>query len=117
MNDSAKQRFDVVGMTCSACQAAVSREVSKLDGVSGADVNLLSNTMDVHYDPETVDPERIIKAVRDAGYDAALHGKGAQTKADPAGEAYDTGLDIFDRQAEEMKKRLQISIPDRKSVV
>lgn len=111
MNDSAKQRFDVVGMTCSACQAAVSREVSKLDGVSGADVNLLSNTMDVHYDPETVDPERIIKAVRDAGYDAALHGKGAQTKADPAGEAYDTGLDIFDRQAEEMKKRLQISIP------
>ena len=32
--------YNVTGMTCSACSAAVSRAVNKLDGVNTADVNL-----------------------------------------------------------------------------
>jgi Cu+-exporting ATPase len=107
-----KQRFDITGMTCSACQAAVSKEVSKVEGVSEVDVNLLSNSMDVHYDSEMVDADQIIKAVQDAGYDARIHEKKSQAKAkDSAAITEGTGLSIFEQQATEMKRRLQVSIP------
>ena len=45
-----KKQFDVTGMTCSACQANVTKAVSKLDGVENVDVSLLSNSMRVEYD-------------------------------------------------------------------
>ena len=37
-----KQKFTVTGMSCAACSAAVSRAVQSLDGVSAAEVDLLS---------------------------------------------------------------------------
>ena len=40
-----KQKFDVTGMTCSACSAHVEKSVRKLPGVSSVAVNLLQNTM------------------------------------------------------------------------
>lgn len=44
-----KQKFDVTGMTCSACSAHVDKSVRKLDGVAEVNVNLLQNTMTVEY--------------------------------------------------------------------
>lgn len=38
-----KQKFDVTGMSCAACSAAVERAVNKLEGVQAAQVNLLAN--------------------------------------------------------------------------
>ena len=46
-----KQTFNVTGMTCSACSAHVEKAVSKTPGVSAVIVNLLSNKMQVKYDP------------------------------------------------------------------
>ena len=46
-----KQTFKVTGMTCSACSAHVEKAVSKLTGVTGVSVSLLSNSMMVDYDP------------------------------------------------------------------
>ena len=45
-----KQKFNVTGMTCSACSAHVEKGVSKVDGVDNVSVNLLSNSMLVTYD-------------------------------------------------------------------
>ena len=45
-----KQRFNVTGMTCSACSARVERVTSQLAGVRKAEVNLLAGRMDVEYD-------------------------------------------------------------------
>ena len=45
-----KQKFDVTGMTCSACSAHVEKSVRKLDGVVEVNVNLLQNSMSVEYD-------------------------------------------------------------------
>lgn len=70
--DTETQTFNVMGMTCAACQAAVERAVSKLPGVSEADVSLLSESMKVEYDPAKVNAAEIIEAVEHAGYDAAL---------------------------------------------
>ena len=61
------ERFDVTGMTCAACSAAVERSVKKIAGVESVNVNLLTNSMNVEYDKEQVSDSEIIKAVTDAG--------------------------------------------------
>ena len=45
-----KERYDVEGMTCAACENAVTRAVAKLDGVEEVRVSLMTNAMDVAYD-------------------------------------------------------------------
>ena len=60
-----KQKFDVTGMTCSACSAHVDKSVRKLDGVAEVNVNLLQNTMTVEYDESEVNDDQIIRAVID----------------------------------------------------
>ena len=47
-----KQKFNVEGMTCSACSAHVDKAVSNIDGVNSVNVNLLSNFMEVEFDEE-----------------------------------------------------------------
>lgn len=54
-----EEKFDVTGMTCAACQANVTRVVSKLDGVSHCDVSLLSNSMKVEFDQDKVNEQTI----------------------------------------------------------
>ena len=67
-----KQKFDVIGMSCSACSAAIDRAVSKIDGVKDVNVNLLSHSMVVEYDDHQVNELVIMKAVEDAGYKALV---------------------------------------------
>ena len=45
-----KERFDVKGMTCAACQAHVEKATKSVDGVIECNVNLLNNNMDVTYE-------------------------------------------------------------------
>ncbi|WP_418187244.1 heavy metal translocating P-type ATPase [Aliarcobacter lanthieri] len=66
------QKFDITGMTCSACSNAVDRSVKKLEGITEVNVNLLSNSMVVKYDDNILDNDKIIKTVEDAGYSASL---------------------------------------------
>lgn len=66
-----KQKFDVYGMTCASCQAAVDRAVKKL-GVNEVNVNLINESMSVEYDPNKISDTDIIEAVSSAGYEARL---------------------------------------------
>ena len=59
-----KQKFDVTGMTCSACSAHVEKSVRKLPGVSSVAVNLLQNTMMVEYDGDALSDAQICDAVK-----------------------------------------------------
>ena len=81
-----KQKFQVTGMTCSACSATVERNVKKLEGVKEVTVNLLSNSMVVSYDEDKVNNQAIKDTVVKAGYQAALEQKNNQkkTSATPA---------------------------------
>ena len=63
-------KFEVTGMTCSACVAHVEKSVRKLEGVADVTVNLLTNSMSVNYDHKTLAPDEIIESVQKAGYDA-----------------------------------------------
>lgn len=64
------QKFDVDGMGCSACVAAVEKAVKGLKRIQNVSVSLLENAMTVSYDENTVSSEDIINAVVDAGYEA-----------------------------------------------
>ena len=70
-----KEKFNITGMSCSACSAAVQRAVSKLDGVQTADVNLLTNSMETEYDETKLNNKAIIGAVKKAGYGASLYAR------------------------------------------
>ena len=63
-----KVYFQIEGMHCSNCAAAVTRAINRIDGVS-AKVKQKTKTAVVSYDRD-IDPEAIIEAVRQAGYEA-----------------------------------------------
>ena len=63
-----KEKYNVIGMTCSACQAHVDKAVREMSGVNCVNVNLLSNSMDVEFDENIVSESDIFKAVENAGY-------------------------------------------------
>lgn len=85
------KQFNVIGMSCAACQARVEKAVSKVKGVESVSVNLLTNSMSI--EGSATDSE-IIKAVRDAGYDASIKVK----------------EEIKDTQTPKLKKRLFSSL-------
>jgi Cu+-exporting ATPase len=70
----------VEGMTCASCSARVGRALSKVEGVSSANVNFATHRAAVSYDPTLVDPDVLREAVERVGYsvpdvpdDAAMH--------------------------------------------
>ena len=65
-----KQKFDVTGMTCSACVAHVEKAVKKLPGVQDVAVSLMTNSMQVEYDDSALNSGAISAAVSAAGYGA-----------------------------------------------
>lgn len=84
------QKFNVTGMSCSACSARVEKAVSALPGVTSCSVSLLTNTLAVEGS-ETA--QSIIDAVTNAGYGAEISGG---ISADP----------LRDRETPILKKRL-----------
>ena len=78
-----EKKFDVSGMTCSACVANITKVVEKLDGVSGANVNLMTNSMKVNFDENIVDDEKIIGAVEKIGYGASPAGEKVKEEDKP----------------------------------
>lgn len=76
-----KQKFDVTGMTCSACSAHVEKSVSKLEGVQCVNVNLLQNSMVVEYDDNALGITDIIHAVESGGYGASVQGENKTQEA------------------------------------
>lgn len=92
-----KQKFDVTGMTCSACSAHVEKSVNQLCGIENVNVNLLQNSMTVEYDETALQTEDIIQAVQKGGYGASVHGQTAS--AEPTGN-------VAAEEMQHMKKRL-----------
>ncbi len=81
-----KRKFNVTGMSCSACSSHVEKSVRKLTGVRAVDVNLLTNSMIVEYDDKVLSNDTIIDAVVDAGYGASVfeHFESASEKNEEA---------------------------------
>ena len=62
-----KSKYDISGMSCSACSARVEKSVGALDGVKEVNVNLISGVMTVEYDEQKVTEADMKKAVESGG--------------------------------------------------
>ena len=101
-----KEKYNVTGMTCSACSSRVDQCVRKLDGVKEVNVNLLTNSMSVIYDEAVIQSDTIVSAVVAAGYGASLD----QPSAPGAASAPKAQKkDVLAEQIQGMKHRLIIS--------
>lgn len=94
-----KKKFAITGMSCSACSSHVEKSVNKLTGIKSASVNLLTNSMMADFDEKVTSVDKIIAAVEDAGYGAAVFGEGEKKKMPTAQDAI-----------RKIKRRLVVSI-------
>jgi P-type Cu+ transporter len=80
MSTADRQHVDlpISGMSCASCVARIEKRLNQLEGVD-ASVSFATERASVDYDAGTVAPERLVEAVAEAGYQAALP---AATKAD-----------------------------------
>ena len=69
-----KKKFDVGGMSCSACSSAIEKAVGRINGVLKADVSLMEKSMTVVYDEKITDTDEIISTVKRIGYTAEIFG-------------------------------------------
>ena len=93
------KKFQVTGMTCSACSAHVEKAVRAVSGVKQADVSLMLNNMTVSFEDTETSTAEICAAVAKAGYGASEQGVQKQTVENP-----------LEEQQRSMKKRLIWSI-------
>ena len=98
-----KEKFDVTGMTCSACSSRVEKCVSKLEGVKEVSVNLLTNSMQVEFNDAVIQEQGIIDAVVHAGYGASVQGKKETSSGKQ--KTREEGTDPVKEHLEYMKKR------------
>lgn len=80
-NDTVHEKsadLSIGGMHCAACSAAIERSVSKLEGVSLIEVNLLTNSAHVEYDAKKIKLAEIIQRIEKSGFQAVLKEKAKQ---------------------------------------
>lgn len=58
----------VEGMTCPHCQKAVEMALQTLDGVSSASVDLKAKKVDINFDPQKTNEQKLKDAITNAGY-------------------------------------------------
>jgi len=68
--DTGSSRVDlpVEGMTCAACANRITRGLSKVDGVTAADVNLATERAVVQFDPDAVTATDLRHTIESLGY-------------------------------------------------
>lgn len=104
-----KQKFDVTGMTCSACSSRVEKCVRRLDGVNDVSVNLLTNSMQVDYEEKMLSDVNIIDAVVHAGYGAAVREEGWKSSPEAEQGRQNVKYSPVREQLKKMEKRLVLS--------
>ena len=108
-----KERFDIMGMTCSACSSRVQKAVEKISGTQAVAVNLLTNSLQLEYDEQQTNAAAIIAAVEQAGYGAALR-DGPAASPDGTGGGTDTAggnsESVAVKQARTIRQRLVWSV-------
>jgi Cu+-exporting ATPase len=66
-----KVSLPVTGMTCANCSLNIERNLSRMEGVEEAAVNLATEKASVVYDPSLVREGDFLALIRDIGYDVA----------------------------------------------
>lgn len=103
------EKFKITGMTCAACQANITKSVSRIDGVDKADVNLLANQMIVNYDETKTDSNSIIDIVEKTGYGASLY-ENTKSEENSFKREWSERKQQYIDSHKKLKKRLLLSV-------
>lgn len=68
--DVERVTFEIVGMTCTGCEAGVKHELSKLDGILESDVSYTSGTATVSYLRSKLTEKDLQEAINKTGFTA-----------------------------------------------
>ena len=98
------EQYNVTGMSCAACSARVEKAVSKVPGVTGCSVSLLTNSMGVEG---TASAQDIIRAVEASGYGASKKGDAKEASGSSASDYEEM---LKDKTIPLLKKRLIASL-------
>jgi copper-(or silver)-translocating P-type ATPase len=89
--------IDIEGMTCASCVARVEKRLERVEGVT-ASVNLATESARVSY-PADLDEERLVQAVREAGYDGRLRTR-PHASAAVDGDAHESAARVAETSAQ-----------------
>ena len=89
--------LDIAGMTCTACEGEIERELLRVPGVLGARVDYPSGRAEIQLAATRADVDPLVAAVKRAGYDAS---PALQSVADDP-----TRLEPLSSNAAELRKR------------
>ena len=60
--------FKIKGMHCASCSAIITKELSKLDGISDVNVNFATEKADINFDNSKVNVEKMNNKIEKLGY-------------------------------------------------
>ncbi len=84
-----KTVLTITGMTCANCVAAITKALTKAEGVNEVNVNFATEKATVAFDETRVTTDRLITIVQDRGYGAALYNPGADLALQEAAQKHD----------------------------
>ncbi|QNF31285.1 copper-translocating P-type ATPase (plasmid) [Adhaeribacter swui] len=85
---NAQASMPVTGMTCAACAISAESIVASTPGVSQANVNFATQTLQVTYNPKQVKVTDMQKALQSIGYDLIIDTENAQEKQEEAQQTH-----------------------------
>ncbi|MGR6965808.1 heavy metal translocating P-type ATPase [Geodermatophilus sp. URMC 61] len=97
--------LEIGGMTCASCVGRVEKALSRVDGVSAAEVNLATEVATVRFDPQQVGLDELTAAVVRAGYTATPH-RGVPAATEPAEVPGDDG----DAHLTALRRKWQVTL-------
>ncbi len=65
-----KVELDIRGMTCAACSTRIEKGLSRMEGISQANINLVSESGTIEYTPGVVTIDDLLAKVKKLGYEA-----------------------------------------------
>lgn len=83
-------QYRVKGMTCNMCVAHVEKALKECAGVTYAKVDLSKAMADITYQPSLTSPDKMKKAVADAGYELVMDNKIVEAKTDIQAQTAET---------------------------
>jgi Cu+-exporting ATPase len=105
--------LEITGMTCASCVRRIEKSLNKVDGVTGAQVNLATEVATVTYDPEAVGLDELIDAVTAAGYGATPRQETNRSTGPGAAAAATRDVEDAsdrDRELNRMKRTWQVAL-------
>lgn len=72
--------FGIQGMGCASCAAKIEQATRKLPGVASANVNLATEKLNIEYNHQELTANEIMRAVKEAGYQAFILKKDDEEK-------------------------------------